>query len=486
MMYRIGFGGIHIESTTFTSYISDEEDFRVKREEDLLKYYSSLKLDELNISPVPLIMARAIPGGVVKRTFFDSWMSEYTQRLQSEMKKKALDGILLDIHGAMSVEGLDDAEGYLAAKIRDVVGEDILITATMDLHGNVSDRLFQACDLLTCYRTAPHIDVAETKQRAIETMIHVIKNNIKVVKAKVDVPILLPGEKTSTEVEPGKTLYSKLDELCKNQYILDASIWMGFPWADQSRCHSAIVITGTDETVVHNELKSLANYYWSIRNDFTFVGPVAEMKTAINEALHSEEKPFFMSDTGDNPGAGGAGDINSILKEFINIGPKKKVLFSSIFDAESIQKIYEHKPHSRLKVSLGGRVDPIYGDPVNFCTEVIRYFNDEVAGRCAVLRVDNIDIIVTENRYQYGTSEAFRNAGVARFDEYDIIIVKMGYLEPDLSEVAKGWIMALTNGAVNQDLKNINYLKLKRPIYPLEDFEFYPAIMKSVGNKKRG
>ena len=477
MSYRICFGGIHIESTTFTSYVSSKSDFRIKQGEELMEYYSPLLIDA-SVTPIPLIMARAIPGGEVSREFFDEWMNTYLSMLEKEIKQEPIDGILLDIHGAMSVVGLEDAEGYLASKIRELVGKKVIITATMDLHGNVSDKLFTVCDLLTCYRTAPHIDVVETKQRALDTMIKVLDEELNIYKAKVDVPILLPGEKTSTEAEPGKSLYNSLEVICENNSIFDASIWMGFPWADQARCHSAIVVTGTDRDVVNEEALELAKYYWSLREKFTFVGPVAPMNEAVTEAINSKLKPFFISDTGDNPGAGGANDINILLNEFLNRKISKKVLFSSIYDKESTDELYKHNIGDIVEIQLGGKVDPVYGEPLKLTGTVKRFFANEIAGNSAVISIDNIDVIVTEKRFQYGTLKAYNNAGVMSFDEYDIIVVKMGYLEPDLSEAAEGWVMALTNGAVSQDLANIDYKKLSCPIYPLDKFKFEPKLTK--------
>ena len=233
-------------------------------------------------------------------------------------------------------------EGIILEEIREIVGKSTVISTTMDLHGNVSDKLFYSSDLLNCHRTAPHIDTVETKKRAFENLIKVLKNNRdKLVRAKVDIPILLPGEKTSTEVEPGKSLYAKLDEICNNDDIIDASIWMGFPWADQPRCHAAIVITGIDKELIKIEAEKLADKFWNLRNEFKFVGPVEKADEAISLALSSKVKPFFLSDTGDNPGAGGVGDMNLLLKKFLELNKSnkidKRILFSSIFDSKSIE-----------------------------------------------------------------------------------------------------------------------------------------------------
>ena len=474
MRYKILIGGIHIESSTFTPYISGKEDFTIRRGEDLLAFYPWLEKYKNEVEAIPLTRAGAIPGGVVSRSFYREWKDELFDLIKKEQHLHRIDGFLFDIHGAMSVEGMDDAEGELAKELRAVLGNDVPISCSMDLHGNVTDDLFTSCDLLTCYRTAPHIDTSETRERALANLLRLLNSDRqKLVRAKVDVPILLPGEKTSTEVEPGKSLYAQIERITAQPCIWDASIWMGFPWADQPRCHGYVVLCGTDEKIIEKEAVALAEKFWSYRNDFVFVGPTAPMDDAITLALASKQKPFFISDTGDNPGAGGAGDMNLLLKEFLQREPiAKNVLIASIFDKESLDRIYQKQVGEVVFLDLGGKLDLSYGGPVKINASVVRFFEDPVAGKSAMIRSNNISIIVTENRFQYGKWEFFEHSGLKSFDDFDIICVKMGYLEPDLSNAANGWVMALTGGAVNQDLVRIPYRHLKTPLFPFqEDFQ---------------
>lgn len=486
MRYKIAVGGIHIESSTFTPYISGKADFRVVRGQELLALYPWREKYSHQVELIPLIHARALPGGVVSHDFYQEWFDEFTGLLRRQLKNQSIDGLFLDIHGAMSVEGMIDAEGTLAKELRQIIGHNILISCAMDLHGNVTDDLFNACDLLTCYRTAPHIDTRQTRERALANLLRLLKTGRnKLVRAKVDIPILLPGEKTSTEVEPGKSLYAEINKMTNHPDIWDAAIWMGFPWADQPRCHGCVVLCGTDKQLIQTEAAALAEKFWSYRHDFVFVGPTAPMKEAIKLALDSEQKPFFISDTGDNPGAGGAGDMNLMLKEFIKLNQQhkisKKVLFASIYDETSIEQIYQKQIGDKLTLDLGGKIDLSFGGPARLTVAVDYLFTHPVAGRAARVHFDNISVIITENRFQYGKWEYFKGSGLDSFDDYDIIIVKMGYLEPDLSQAAKGWVMALTAGAVNQDLLHIPFRHLKTPLYPF-DHDFTPNLTVKFAN----
>lgn len=472
MSYKIAVGGIHIESSTFTPYISGEDDFTILRGADLLGRYPWLDKYQDRVEMIPLIHARALPGGVVSRAFFEKWLSEFTALLREAMEKGSLDALLFDIHGAMAVEGMTDAEGYIADRIRSIVGDRVIVSASMDLHGNVSDLLFDSCDMLTCYRTAPHIDEGETRERAFTHILFALDHpQTKIRKVKVDVPILLPGEKTSTEVEPGKSLYGMIEDVC-SEGLLDASIWMGFPWADEARCHGVVVALGTDEEQTEAAARKIASAFLEYREDFCFVGPTDTMEDSVREALLSSERPFFISDTGDNPGAGGAGDMNLLLREFLEINERekitKKVLFASIYDPESIRKIYEKNIGDSVRIEPGGRIDPSFGGAPAFEVRVEHFFEMERSGKGALVYHDELYILITEHRFQYGAKKFFIDSGIEDLSEFDIIIVKMGYLEPDLSRAAKGWVMALTPGAVPQDLVKIEYKNLARPLFPFD------------------
>lgn len=477
MPYRIAVGGIHIESSTFSPYISGYGDFVIRRGDDLIKRYPFYEKYKEKVELLPLIHAGALPGGVVDRNFFEEWLSEFTTLLREQLRKGDLDGILFDIHGAMSVQGLEDAEGYILDEVRKIVGKDVRISTSMDLHGNVSDLLFDHTDFITCYRTAPHIDTEETRERAFAYLVKVLDNRgKKIYKSKIAVPILLPGEKTSTEVSPGKELYEQLSKLCDGEAVFDVAIWMGFPWADEARCHGVVTAVGFDREKVEAANWKVAKDFFDVRENFSFIGPTDNLRNSVIQALDFKGGPFFISDTGDNPGAGGVGDMNLVLKDFVEVlrerKTEKKVLFASIFDSDSIEKIYSHLDNERKErpffLDLGGKKDLSFGGPVRLEVIIRHLFQDERAGKGALVQSGNLFVIVTENRFQYGSLASFVKSGVPKLDDYDIVVVKMGYLEPDLSKAAKGWVMALTKGAVSQDIVNISYQNLSSPLFPFQ------------------
>ncbi|MFP7707689.1 M81 family metallopeptidase [Trueperella sp. LYQ141] len=489
---RIAVGGFHIESSAFTPYRSGSADFHVLEGKELLHSYPFIAGDESSgetrreqergaiVEPIPgvewipLVHMRALPGGPIAADFYQDFFHKFTSKL-SEAAQEGLDGVLLDIHGAALVEGLDDAEGSLATTVREIVGQKALISATMDLHGNISDALFESCDLLTCYRTAPHIDTLETRYRAARILTDSLKTKRPIYTAKISVPILLPGEKTSTVVEPGKSLYLEIDRSEAHASVLDAAIWMGFPWGDEDRCRGTVVVSADSHEVAQSEAIRLANAFWDRKDAFEFVGPAVDCETAVSTALQAAEKPFFISDTGDNTGAGGIGDLvvvlNELFKQHQNKGSGKRILVAAIYDPEVAQSAFCQEGET-ISFSLGGKLAPQYGSPFAGTARVRKVFHCPQGKRSALLDVDvqtgGVSIIVTEGRTQYGRLEMFNNAGIRTFNEYDVIVVKMGYLEPDLAEAAGSWAMAITPGAVDQDLSRLRYTSSKcQEVYPL-------------------
>ncbi len=474
MRYNIFAGGIHIESSTFTPYRSGEKDFFITKGDALLKRYPWVDEYQNRVNLIPIMHARALPGGIVKRGFYDQYLKDFMAELDLALQQNKLDGFFLDIHGAMSLEGSFDAEGDFIRALRDKIGPDVPVCGSMDLHGNVSQTLFDLSTVLTCYRTAPHLDALETRERNLINLLAVLdgrKQGKKITKAMVSVPILLPGEQTSTEVEPGKSLYARIPKLLKQDGVLDASIWMGFPWADQPRSRATVCAYGFHQDNTIACARELANTFWGYKDDFDFVGPVASLKEGLQKALESKEKPYFLSDTGDNPGAGGDDDTVVVLKEILSLSAEKykKIALVSIKDEETVQALKSKEIGDYANVKLGGKINKALGCPVNAIMQIINRYWDARAGESLVLKKDNLSLVVTSNRYQFATEESFRAAGMGSYQDYDVVIVKIGYLEPDLRRAAKGWTMLLTPGSVNQDLKSLDFKNLTRPLYPFDD-----------------
>lgn len=472
---RVAIAGLAIESSTFSPAQSGIDAFQARRGEEIFSYYPFMA-DTVETREraewFPTLRGHALPGGIVTHEAYETLIQETLDRLRENLP---YDGLFFDIHGAMSVVGIDDPEGDMIARIREVVGPETLISTSMDLHGNVSEKLAYHTDLITCYRLAPHEDALESKQRALENLLDRLESGKGKPKYKawIPVPILLPGEKTSTRIEPGKSLYAKVDPLTKQDGVIDAGIWIGYAWADEPRNRGVVMAYGDDQEAVSKAAEELAQSFWDVRDEFEFVAPVASLDDCLDAAIAFEDKPFIISDMGDNPTAGGAGDVTWTLTEILkrkefskSNGPS--LIYASIPGPDFVEKAVEKGIGETVTDFVGGIVDDRYAPPLKLSgrIEAIKH-GDRYAETEVVVRVGNVDVIVTKKRKPYHHETDFTELGLYP-READVVVVKIGYLVPELYNMRAGWLMALTPGGVDQDLERLGYKRIIRPIYPLD------------------
>ena len=472
---RIAIAGLAIECSTFSPAQTHVEDFRARRGQEIFSYYPFLHNDSTTRQRAqyfPALRGHAIPGGIVTREAYDTLMVEMLERLK---KNLPYDGVFFDIHGAMSVVGLDDPEGDMIERVREVVGKDAIISTSMDLHGNVSWQLAHQSDLITCYRMAPHEDAIESKKRALVNLLNRIESGKgkPLYKAWIPVPILLPGEKTSTRIEPAKSLYAKVDPITKQEGVLDAAIWVGYAWADEPRNKAVVMVTGDDKDIVKQSAEKLAQSFWDVRQQFEFVAPVAPLAECIEKATHSNKKPFIISDMGDNPTAGGAGDVTWTLKRILEHQAFKNLngpslIYASIPDPGFIDEAIKVGEGGVINAFAGARIDNRYQGPIklNGTVETIKQ-GDKTAETEVVVRIGSAQVIITKKRKPYHYESDFTSLGLNP-RQTDVVIVKIGYLVPELYNMRGDWIMALTPGGVDQDLSRLPYKNIDRPMYPLD------------------
>jgi microcystin degradation protein MlrC len=472
---RVAIAGLGIESSTFSPAQTHEAAFHAQQGEAIMENYPFLAAGSENrvrATWFPALRGKSLPGGIVTREAYESLMKKMLDQLRRNLP---YDGLFFDIHGAMSVVGLDDPEGDMIARIREVVGEETLISTSMDLHGNVSQRLAHQSDLITCYRMAPHEDAISSKRRALENLLNRLESRKgrPAYKAWIAVPILLPGEKTSTRIEPGKSLYAKVPQQTKQQGVIDAAIWMGYPWADEPRNHGVVMAVGDDKSAVVRSAEFLAQHYWDVREQFVFVAPTTTFEKSMALALKHKERPYIISDMGDNPTAGGAGDVTWTLKAILEMtifqNPNgSELIYASIPGPELISKALDLGVGAKISGPVGAMVDDRYAGPITLEGTVLAIREgDKHAEVEVVVQVGSVKVIVTQKRKPYHYEKDFTQLGLDPKNTA-ILVVKIGYLVPELFNIRAGWTMALTPGGVDQNLERLVYKRIKRPMFPLD------------------
>lgn len=474
----VAIAGLAIETSTFTPTRTHAPAFHPDRGDEVVARYPFLSAMSDTADFRGALIGHALPGGIVDRDSYEELASEIVTRLRAIVDAEHVDGLWYDIHGAMVVEGLDDAEADLLGRIRAVIGPDVIVSASMDLHGNVTRELAHQVDLVTCYRMAPHEDAMETKERAVRNLVDVLTTRPagaqRPVKAWIPIPVLLPGEQTSTRLEPAASLYAQVPLVEQTDGVLDAAIWVGYAWADQPRDRAVTVVTGWDEAAVAAGAERLARAFWDVREDFVFVAPTGTFDECLAAALApGAAHPYFVSDSGDNPTAGGSGDMTWGLTHVLANpafasadGPT--LIYASVPGAAAVATAVEAGVGATVTVTAGASVDAVHAGPITMTGRVhaIKH-GDRDAETEVVLQVGSVFAILTKLRKPYHHEHDFTDLDLAP-RQADVVVVKIGYLEPELFDMAADWMLALTPGGVDQDLLRLGHHRIERPMFPYD------------------
>lgn len=473
---RIVVGGIHTECSTYNPVLVHEAEFRILRGQALTDdaYFAFLK--DYDADFVPTLHARAIAGGPVERQTYEAFKAEILAGIAAA---GALDGVYLAMHGAMFVEGMEDAEGDFITAVRALVGPDVPIAASYDLHGNVSQRIIDALDIFSTYRTAPHIDVEETMRRAVAMLVRSLTTGERPFIVWAPVPVVLPGERTSTEDEPARSLYAGLPAIEAEAGIWDASLMVGYVWADEPRATAAAIMTGTDLPALRRAAEALAGEYWNAREKFIFGTRTGSIEECVTLAIASETSPAMIAESGDNPTGGGVGDRADVLAELLHQGAQGAI-FAGIADRMATELAYAAGVGSHLSLSIGGSLDPA-SHPVQLQADVIFLLDaPEPRLREAVLRIDGVDLVVTARRRPFHNVADFTRLGLDP-RAAKVVVVKSGYLSPELAPIANPSLMALSPGVVDQSVERLPRLRKARKTYPFDtNFDWSPLAVPSA------
>lgn len=469
---RIAVAGLHTECSTYNPVLAREADFRVLRGPAMLKDDYFNFLTHFSAEFITILHARAIAGGPVECGIYDRWKGEILEGIRAALP---LDGVYLAMHGAMFVDGMFDAEGDFISAVRELVGPDVLIAASYDLHGNVSQRIVDELDMFSTYRTAPHIDVQDTMRRAVTMLVRALRTGVRPMLAWAPVPVLLPGERTSTQDEPARSFYTQMHQVEEPTGIWDASFQVGYVWADEPRATACAVVTGTDRAAMSAAATKLAQDYWDIREQFVFGTKTGSIEECVGWAVASETGPVVLAESGDNPTGGGVGDRAEVLEALIAAGAQG-VVFAGIADKAATDAAYAAGVGGRVPLTIGGSLDPS-SRKVEAEAEVLFVLDvPEERLREAVVRIGGIDLVLTARRRPFHTIADFTRLGLDPRTA-KIVVVKSGYLSPELGPIANPSLMALSPGVVDQFVGRLERKHKSVAQYPFDkDFNWVPEV----------
>ena len=473
---NIAVGGIAHETNTFSTLPTDIGDFSVSRGDEILSHPLSRRFwhdaSKRGYTPYPILHARATPSGKVTERCFRGLLAELIDGITAA---GSLAGVLLFLHGAMEVEGIGDGETAILTEVRKAVGEEILVAVTLDLHANLAPEVARMADIITAYRTAPHRDAAETQVRGAELLVHCVEQHIRPSVVLKKLPLLVAGEAAVTEVSPAKDLYAALPGLIEKPGILDASILIGCAWTDSPYTTVSALACGVDCKAQEQVVDRIAADIWARKDEFVIDSQTASTEDSIRIGLDAPVQPVFVSDSGDNPTAGAAGDSPMYLKSLLSNSRLQRkddtgarILVAGIADGVAVSACGRLGIGETAKLNVGGKLDSVFAAPLDITGEIISLFpNDPKFGDVAIVGLGRIDLVLQTARRPFTEMGDFVRLGLSA-DEYQIVVVKLGYLFPELRDYAPKHIMALSPGFGDQRIDTLPYKNLTRPIYPLD------------------
>jgi microcystin degradation protein MlrC len=478
---RVALIGFRHEAMISCPFLTDPSTTHIHRSEEMrqVSYSPALgalaRLDEEEgFEAVPLLVARTLPGGPFERSFYEAIKSESLTLLSEQ---GPFDGIVVLNHGAAEVDGYDihgDTD-YIVA-IRALVGDDVPIAVPFDMHGQVTPEILDAVTVLSCLRTAPHRDYFETSYRAADQLIRVMNEGLFPKKAAVRIPILIPGEMAMTAYSPTKELFAKLAEYDARPGVMEAHLFIGFGWNDRPWAGmEAVVVCENDQDLAARYAKEIAEEVWSHRRGFALYMETAGVREGLIRAAEAEQGPIYLSDSGDNVTAGAGGDLTFVLQEALDLG-LSDIVFGGIYAPDIVEACRNAGVGSQVHLDLGRHVTAApkprsVEAVVEACGETLdtSCYPDLRGSQAPWCRVRIYGLIATFHAARVGLTGLghFESMGISP-TQHKIYVVKLGYLHPQIEDIARRHICLISEGVGDLDYRRLPYTRVIRPVYPLD------------------
>ena len=436
--------------------------------------------DQEDITLIPVLCADAACSGVMTKNAF----TYLENRIIDAIKKNLhdLDGIYFHLHGASYVEEIGSGEHHLVKKVREIVGPYLPIAVSCDPHGNLTKEYVENCTIIRSYRESPHTDIAQTVQFVCQSLIDLIRNRKSVTPVYQKLPLILGGEQSVSTDEPIKSFNQYMNKLEEDDRILSISWHVGYLRHDCPEAGCGIVVVPSDNKYREYAIevcKKCAEEIFSRRKEFHYTGITMDPAKTIDNALAFDGKPVFISDSGDNVTSGAMGANTYILRQFLNVKDlKKKVLIAAINDPNSCHELLKYDINDELVIDIGTNIDELTASSRLNVKIMYKghqegtYMYGEKGNYGPLVTVNvigtPIDIVITDNNHSFVEKHQLFACGID-WDDYDIIVVKQGYIHPEEKAKGKLCIMSLTDGATPQDTRIIKFKRIMRPMYPIDE-----------------
>lgn len=487
---RIVVGGIQHETNTYVRQPTGAESFRVSRGSEIFQRYEGVRTDvggvlaaieDIGATAVPTLFAEATPSGIIAADAYEKLADELLRRIEEAMP---VDAVALPLHGAGVAVGVPSIEVDLCQRIRALVGPDVRIVLSLDLHGNVTHELARLVDGMFGVYEYPHTDLYDRGYEAVN-LIARMREGVRPHIHVEHLPMYVPA--TASDMFPVQRINELCWEIEQRPDVIDVAFFHGFPYVDLPHVAASVVVTtdGAPEKA-RRYAQEVATWVWEHRDSFT-----PELRTArqaIEDALAVEGGPIVINETSDNPGGGTPGDGTHLLRAFIEAG-LDSACFGLVYDPEVAEAAHAAGVGQTIQVSLGGKHDPIHGAPLSVSAYVKALTDGQFAfqgpmdrglrlnlGKMARLQINGIDVVVSSVRRQTQDPEMFLLHGID-ITRYKIVGIKSSHhFKAAFRPYVRGMIVADTPGLMDRDLSVFERKNVPGPMWPLDkDAEYSPA-----------
>ena len=484
---RIVTGTISHETNVLSTIVTDLNEFKKRRilyGDELFEQFGGTHTSaggiiegcrEHGFELIPTVYAAATPSGTITAEAFATLA---TGMLEGIATAKAIDAVVLHLHGAGVSAVYPDIEGKILEDVRSLIG-DIPLVATFDFHANYTDRMLQNADLLIGYDTYPHIDGYERGVEAVRLTARMLAGTLKPTKAFRQPPMLPALQAQFTGRHPMSTVIAEAHRMEAMPGVETITVAAGFPWSDIPEAGMSFIVTTNDNQPLAEDLsQTLHDMVWRLRRDF-LVNP-----TPVREALRyvktATKMPIVLADIGDNPGGGAPEDGTYVLEAILDEGLEGGVL-AVMWDAEVVAQALHAGEGQTIQITLGGHTDTLHGAPLRVTARVKGLsdgtFTNEGPmgtgaesdmGPTALLDIGGNDVIVTSKRLQPLDLQLYKSLGIDPATKRFLVVKSSVHYRAAHEPIAAEIIELDTPGLTSPRLTGFGFKQVRRPIFPLD------------------
>ena len=412
-------------------------------------------------------VAFAQPAGLTTRAAFETLRDQLLADLKAALP---VDMVLLQVHGAMVADGYDDAEGDLLARVRHLVGADVVIGAELDPHCHLTALKVASVDVMVLFKEYPHFDIYDRAREVVALAEATRAGRIKPVMSVRDLGMIALFHTTR---EPARAFVDRIKALEGRDGVLSISIAHGFPWGDVADMGTRVLVMTDDRRAAGDALaERLGAEIIAFRDRLMPAFPHAD--DAITEGLASNAMPVVLADSADNPGGGAGGDSTFVLERLIARGVDNAVL-GPLWDPGAVDICFQAGVGARLPLRIGGKVGPMSGAPIDATVEVLALRRDAVQtglsdtiaplGDAAVIAIGGIRVVLITRRGQAFGTDLFTQFGIDLAATRLVVVKSSQHFHAKFGPVARKVIYVETPGTCPADFSLLPYQKARKTLW---------------------